>query len=145
MFLNAQNIPETLLLSPIFMSIPYFSGIVISYCHMSTSPLKTVHKTPSAPFNSSIRSVVAAILHSRHAIFSTTFSTIFLILARFSGLMSISAKSHNKNAEKASKSPHATARKIKATRTYKSYLSFFTAIDCLVNLYVYFSTTSSKN
>ena len=59
---SARKIPDTLLVSPTFMSTPYFSGIRMSYCQTSTSPLKTVHSTPSASLSALALSVVAVTL-----------------------------------------------------------------------------------
>ena len=104
MFRRARKIPETLLVSPTFMSTPYFLGISISWRQMSTSPLKTVHKTPSAPLSASILSSVGVILTFGHSITSAIFSQTCVMFLRFSAFVSISANSASLNASNVKRS-----------------------------------------
>ncbi len=88
--LSALNIPDGPRVSPTFMSTPYFFGISISYRHILTPPAKIVHITPSASFSASALSLVA-ITFAGYFPASTILSTAFLMNAKRSSSMSISA------------------------------------------------------
>ena len=104
MLRRARKIPETLRVSPMLVSTPYFLGTSISCLQMSMPPLNTVQSTPSAPLRASARSVVVVILQSGHSMASLIRWHTLRTFSRLLGLRSIRAISQSLNAGKVSRS-----------------------------------------